>query len=122
MKYADYYYKVKPTSDVALKGSRRRVDVRWKAPQHDWICLNTDGALLCRLAVVVSSETLVVFGKEALRKMLGELVIIWRSFGEYTKGVEVGNPHGRILNWNNVSSFSCLSGSKQGCGCYSFIG
>ncbi|MCI02018.1 ribonuclease H, partial [Trifolium medium] len=42
MKYVDYYYKAKPTSDVALKGSRRRVDVRWKAPQRDWICLNTD--------------------------------------------------------------------------------
>ncbi|CAJ2662005.1 unnamed protein product [Trifolium pratense] len=28
-------------------GSRRRVDVRWKEPQRDWICRNTDGALLC---------------------------------------------------------------------------
>ncbi|PNX61181.1 hypothetical protein L195_g060542 [Trifolium pratense] len=41
------------------------------------------------LDVVVSSEILVVYGKEALRKILGELLLIWQSFGECLAGTRL---------------------------------
>ncbi|PNY06182.1 ribonuclease H [Trifolium pratense] len=46
MNYVDCYNKAKPVVDVVSASSRRRIDIRWRAPQRDCICLNTDGALL----------------------------------------------------------------------------